>query len=55
MTVHIAIARSNEAVLFSEANYQHPVQNPNQFHKQFVGENFLVGAAGLANVIVAAF
>jgi 20S proteasome alpha/beta subunit len=55
MTVHIAIASRNDAVLFSDSQLSTSNSESHQFHKQFVGGNFLIGAAGLASVIVATF
>jgi hypothetical protein len=55
MTVHIAIANRNEAVLFSDSQGSTDREESHGFHKQYVGENFAVGAAGHGGIIMNLF
>ncbi len=55
MTVHIALANGTEAVLFSDSQGSTNVAESHGFHKQFVGNNYAVGAAGHGGIIMRLF
>ncbi|KAA1258185.1 hypothetical protein LF1_07010 [Rubripirellula obstinata] len=55
MTVHIAIASRESAVLFSDSQGSTTDAESHGFHKQFVGANFLVGMAGAGDIIMRQF
>src|SRR5690606_30349258 len=55
MTAHIAIANQKEAVLFSDSQGSTDREESHGLHKQYVGENFAVGAAGHSRIIMNLF
>jgi len=55
MTVHIAIAQAQQAVLLSDSQGSTKDSESHGLHKQFVGANFLVGMAGDGGIIMRQF
>ncbi len=55
MTIHLAFARAGEAILLSDSQGSTDLSESHGIHKQFVGENFVVGVAGHAKILLHLF